>query len=137
MGFSSDSSSVRKITCIICPLGCSLKVLLNNDEIILVEGNCCQRGVIYARDEIKPKRTLITVVKVYGGVLPVVSVKTSKPIPKDLIPEAMKVISRVSVKAPVKIGDIIIKDLFGLGVDVIATREVEAIFKDISNPNGS
>lgn len=124
---SNEALNLRKITCIICPLGCSLKVLLKGDEIVLVEGNRCQRGVIYAYDEVKPKRVLMTVVKVHGGVLPVVSVKTSKPIPKSLIPEAMKAISKISVKAPVKIGDIIIKDLFGLGVDVIATREVEAV----------
>ncbi|MCX8171909.1 MAG: DUF1667 domain-containing protein [Candidatus Bathyarchaeota archaeon] len=125
--YNGASGSFRRITCIICPLGCSLKVLLKDDEVILVEGNRCQRGVIYARDEVKPKRTLITVVKVYGGVPPVVSVKTSKPVPKDLISEAMKIISKISVKAPVKIGDIIIRDLLGLGVDVVATRGVEAV----------
>ncbi|MEM2150831.1 MAG: DUF1667 domain-containing protein, partial [Candidatus Bathyarchaeia archaeon] len=118
--------NLRRITCIICPLGCALKVLLKNGEVVSVEGNRCQRGVMYAKDEVKPKRTLITVVKVYGGALPVVSVKISKPIPKDLIPEAMKAVSKVSVRAPVKIGDVIIKNLLGLGVDVIATRDVEA-----------
>ncbi|MEM3478644.1 MAG: DUF1667 domain-containing protein [Candidatus Bathyarchaeia archaeon] len=102
-------------------------MLLKDGKVVLVEGNRCQRGVTYAHSEVKPKRALITVVKVHGGVLPVVSVKTSKPIPKDLIPEAMKAISKISVKAPIKIGDVIIKDLFSLGVDIIATREVEAV----------
>ncbi|MEM2026922.1 MAG: DUF1667 domain-containing protein [Candidatus Bathyarchaeia archaeon] len=123
---SGEAPNLRRITCIICPLGCALKVLLKNGEVVSVEGNRCQRGVMYAKDEVKPKRTLITVVKVYGGALPVVSVKISKPIPKDLIPEAMKAVSKVSVRAPVKIGDVIIKNLLGLGVDVIATRDVEA-----------
>lgn len=127
METSNRVSNLRKITCIICPLGCALNVLLKDDEVVLVEGNRCQRGVIYAKDEVKPKRTLITVVKVYGGVLPVVSVKTSKPIPRELIPEAMKAVSKVSIRAPVKVGDVIVKNLLGLGVDVIATRDVEAI----------
>lgn len=127
VGLFNETSNLRKITCIICPLGCALRVLLKDNEVVLVEGNRCQRGVIYAKDEAKPKRTLITVVKVYGGALPVVSVKTSKPIPKDLIPEAMKAVSKISMKAPVKVGDVVVKNLLGLGVDVIATRDVEAI----------
>jgi len=123
----AEGQNTREITCIICPLGCTLRVLLKGEGVIKVEGNRCQRGIIYAQGEVKPRRTLITVVKVYGGELPVVSVKTSKPIPKDLIPEAMKVISRVSVKAPVKAGDVIVENLLGLGTDVIATRDVKAV----------
>jgi len=116
-----------KLTCIVCPLGCKIKLLVKDSEVLSIEGNRCPRGAVFAQSEINPRRTLITVLKVNGGGLPVVSVKTSKPIPKDLIPKAMKDLSKVIVKAPVRAGDIIVRNLLGLGVDVIATRDVEKI----------
>jgi len=124
-----------EFTCIICPLGCKLKVLLEDNKIVLIEGNKCPRGEVYAQNEIDPKRTLITVVRVVNGDLPVVSVKTSKPIPKNLIPKAMEFLSKVVVKAPIKVGDIIVKGLLGLGVDVLATRKVEAYKNILVNPD--
>lgn len=116
-----------EFTCIVCPLGCRLRVLLEEGGIASVEGNRCSRGVVYAQNEVDPKRTLITVVEVLGGDLPVVSVKTSKPIPKNLIPAAMRFLSKLVVKAPVKVGDVLVEDLLGLGVDVVATRKVETV----------
>lgn len=122
----SGGGSTLKLTCTVCPLGCRLTVSVKRDRVVSVEGNRCPRGLSYARNEVKPKRTLITVVKVGGGDLPVVSVKTSKPIPKELIPEATRILSKVEVKAPVRVGDVIVENLLGLKVDVVATRRVEA-----------
>lgn len=119
------STLTLEFTCIICPLGCKLKVILEGNKITSIEGNRCSRGVIYAQNEIDPKRTLITVIRVVGGNLPVVSVKSSEPIPKNLIPEAMKFLSKVIVKAPIKVGDTVITDLLRLGINVLATRNVE------------
>ncbi len=116
-----------KLTCIVCPLGCKIKLLVKDSEVLSIEGNRCPRGAVFAQSEINPRRTLITVLKVNGGDLPVVSVKTSKPIPKDLIPKAMKDLSKVIVEAPVRAGDTIVKNLLGLEVDVVATRDVEKI----------
>ena len=124
----SEKSGARtlKLTCIVCPLGCKLKLLVKDSKVLSIEGNRCPRGILFAQSEINPRRTLITVLKVDGGNLPVVSAKTSKPIPKDLISEAMKTLSKVIVKAPIKIGDVIVKNLLGLKVDVIATRNAAA-----------
>ena len=126
---SSEKPHTRtlKLTCIVCPLECKIKLLVKDSEVLSIEGNRCPRGAVFAQSEINPKRTLITVLKVNGGDLPVVSVKTSKPIPKDLIPKAMKDLSKVIVEAPVKAGDTIVKNLLGLEVDVVATRDVEKI----------
>jgi len=102
-------------------------VLLEGSRIISIEGNKCPKGIIYVQNEIDPKRILITVIKVVGGNLPVVSVKTSEPIPKNLRLDAMKILSKVVIKAPIKVGDIVVKNLLELGANVIATRDVVAV----------
>lgn len=116
---------VLEFTCIVCPIGCRLRATLEDGEVRSVEGNRCPRGIVYAQNEVEPKRVLISVVKVSGGNLPVVSVKTSGPMPKEMIPEAMRTLSKVTVQAPVKIGQVIIKDFLGLKINVIATRNVD------------
>ena len=118
------------VKCIICPIGCDITVTLGENKVLSIEGNGCPRGLEYARNEIlNPRRYLMTVVRVRNGDLPVVSVKSSKPIPKKLIKRAMMEIAKIEVKAPIRIGDIIIKNLLGLDVNIIATREVKKIDK--------
>lgn len=123
----SNATRTLTFTCIICPIGCRLKVLVRDSSLISIDGNRCPRGTVYAQNEINPKRTLITVVNVKGGNLPVVSVKSSEPIPKSLIPKAMEVLSKITIQAPIKIGDIVAQNLLGLGVDIVATRSVEKL----------
>ena len=110
----------KELTCIACPLGCSVTVTLDGDKIISVEGNTCPRGKEYAITECTaPVRTLTTTVRCTDGSL--LSVKTARPIPKDKMMEAMAVISSATATPPVSVGDVIIKGLFG--TDVIATQE--------------
>lgn len=117
---------IRELTCINCPLGCQLKVEMNGDEIISVSGNTCKRGEVYARKEVvSPTRTVTSTVSVEGGVHPVVPVKTKGDIPKSEIFDCMKEINKVSVCAPVHIGDVIIKNVLGSGVDVVATANMK------------
>ncbi|MFI3324710.1 MAG: DUF1667 domain-containing protein [Clostridia bacterium] len=112
----------RNLVCIQCPIGCNLTVNLDKGEVVNVEGNTCKRGEIYAKKEvIAPTRTVTSTIKVLGGKLPVVSVKTSIDIPKDKIFECMKEINKLSVKAPVKIGDIIIQNVCQTTANIIAT----------------
>ncbi len=127
MKSTSGNTRTLELTCITCPIGCKLKVLLEGSRIISIEGNKCPKGIIYVQNEIDPKRILITVIKVVGGNLPVVSVKTSEPIPKNLRLDAMKILSKVVIKAPIKVGDIVVKNLLELGANVIATRDVVAV----------
>ena len=115
----------REMVCVSCPIGCAVTVELDdNNEVVSVKGNTCPRGDKYARQECThPERMLTSTVKLEGGKLPVISVKSAPPIPKEMLFEAMKEINKVTLKAPVKIGDIVIKDILGTGVDIIATNE--------------
>ena len=113
----------RDLTCVACPLGCPIAVEYTETEVISVTGNTCKRGDAYARTEIfNPTRSLTSSVKVCGGILPVVPVKSSKPVPKDMLFDCMKVINSVCVEAPVKIGQVIIENILDTGADIVATN---------------
>lgn len=116
---------VRELTCIGCPLGCQLTVTMGENEI-KVEGNTCPRGEAYAKKEVtNPTRIVTSTVKVEGGTIERVSVKTVSDIPKGSIFECMKEIHAAKVKAPVHIGDVILADCAGTGVAVVASKNVE------------
>lgn len=113
------------LICIGCPMGCMIKVDMEGSEVKAVTGNTCKRGDKYARNEVtNPTRTVTSTVKVSGGVLPVVSVKTKTDIPKDRIFDCMKEIDSVTVNAPVHIGDVVLANVCGTGVDVVATKNI-------------
>jgi len=115
----------RRFICTICPRGCEIKVEVDNGRIAKISGNQCVRGLEYVRQEVKePMRIVMSVVKVRGGDLPTVSVKTDRPVPKRLIPEIMKELADLEVKPPIKIGEKIIENLMGMNVNVVATRPV-------------
>ena len=112
----------RQLTCIICPRGCSLTVVPDANPVT-VTGNGCPRGEKYGREEcLHPVRTVTSIVRVKNREDTMVSVKTADPIPKEKIFECMEQIRSAAVDAPVQIGDIILKDVFG--TDVIATKNV-------------
>lgn len=114
---------IRNLTCVACPLGCSIEVEIEESQVVSVKGNTCKRGDQYARTEVtNPVRSLTTSVKLDGGIHPVVPVKSSGAIPKDKMFDCMNVINSVTAKAPVKIGDVIIKNILDLGVDIVATN---------------
>lgn len=113
----------RDLTCVACPLGCSITVEYEGTEIFSVTGNTCKRGDAYARTEVvNPTRSIASTVKVVGGMHPVVPVKTSCSVPKTMIFDCMKEINSVCVEAPVKIGQVIIKNILGTGADILATN---------------
>ena len=113
----------KNLICVSCPLGCPIEVEIENGEVVSVTGNTCKRGDAYARSVItNPVRSLTTSVKVENGLHPVVPVKSSGPVPKDKMFDCMKEINSVTVKAPVKIGDVVIENILGLGVDIVATN---------------
>ena len=115
---------VRELTCIGCPLGCSLTVKMDG-ETIEVKGNTCRRGEDYAKKEVtNPTRIVTSSVHVTGGNLEMVSVKTQRDIPKDKIFAVMEEIRKVTAQAPVAIGDVLIDNCAGTGVSVVATKNV-------------
>ena len=116
----------RRLTCIGCPMGCPLVVTMDGGDVVSVTGNTCKRGEIYGRKEVtNPTRIVTSTVRVSGGSIEVVSVKTKEDIPKGKIFDCVKALKTVEVAAPVHIGDVIMKDVAGTGVDVVATKNVE------------
>lgn len=116
---------MREMICITCPLGCHLKVDDSNLEDIKVTGNNCARGIKYAKDEcISPKRVVTSIVKVKNGQIKMVSVKTTDAIAKDLIFKTLDELKKITLVAPVKINDVVIKNIFDTGIDIIATKNV-------------
>lgn len=115
----------RELICIGCPLGCPITVEMNGAEVVSVTGQTCKRGEDYARKEVtNPTRIVTSTVMVEGGHLDMVSVKTENDIPKGKIFDCVKALKGIRVKAPVHIGDIIVKDVAGTGVNIIATKEI-------------
>ncbi len=115
----------RELICIGCPLGCPLTVELEKGEVIRVTGNTCKRGEVYARKEVtNPTRIVTSTIRVIGGDRPLVSVKTQEDIPKDKIFACMKEVNGTWVEAPIHIGDVVIENVAGTGIPVIATKEV-------------
>ena len=114
---------MKELICIVCPKGCHLTV--DEENGYAVSGNNCPRGEEYGKNEvIAPKRTITSTVKVRGGLYPRLPVKTDKPIPKELIFEAMKLLDAVELTAPVKVGDVVIENVLGTGASFIATRNM-------------
>ena len=115
----------RNLICIGCPLGCMVKVELEDGQIKSITGNTCKRGEAYARKEVTaPTRIVTSTVRVEGGSIAMVSVKTKSDVPKDKIKEVMKALNGLTVKAPVRIGDVIVSNVADTGVDVVATKMV-------------
>ena len=119
------AASTQNLTCIRCPRGCSLTVTLDENQVVSVEGNACRRGDIYARAEVtNPVRTVTSIVPVEGsGIAHMVSVKTAGEVPKSKVLDVIGELADITVEAPVAIGDVILADVCGTGIDVVATRK--------------
>lgn len=115
---------MKNLICIVCPKGCHLQV--DEDNGYAVTGNSCPRGAEYGKTELlHPTRVLTSTVRVDGGLHRRLPVKTTAPIPKELMFEAMNALNGVTLTAPVTVGQVVIANLLGTGVDVVATREMK------------
>ncbi len=115
----------KEMICIGCPMGCYLTIDYVGKTIRDVNGNRCKVGLEYAEKEISnPERTLTTTVKVKNGHLPLVSVRTNKPISKNKIFDTMDLLAKIEVEAPVKIGESIVQNIFNTGVNIVATKNI-------------
>ena len=118
---------MTELICICCPMGCRLNVE-SKENGFKVTGNGCPRGEMYAITELTaPTRTVTSSVKISGGDCVMVSVKTDKPIAKELIFKSLEALGGVSLTAPVHIGDIVLENVLGTGVNFVATRDVNKI----------
>lgn len=113
----------RNLTCIVCPMGCSLEVELDGDKVVSVAGNTCKRGEKYAESEcLNPERTITSTVRCQNGA--VVAVKTNVPVPKGMMFECMKEINAIEASLPIRRGDVIIRNILGTNADIIATADL-------------
>ena len=118
----------RVLTCIGCPLGCEISVTLDKGNVTDVVGYTCNRGLNYAKKEVvAPERTFTGSIKIIGGTVNKVSVKTDKEISKSMMLEVAKKVKTLKVKAPVKIGDIVAKNIAGTKSNIIITKNVSIL----------
>ncbi len=116
----------KELTCIGCPMGCSLLVELMDDGEIKVTGSSCKIGDTYGVKEcLNPTRILTTTLDVVGGIYSKLSVKTERDIPKAMLFRCLKALKDIKVQAPVHIGDIIYENIENTGVNIVATRNIE------------
>lgn len=114
---------IKKLICVECPRSCALSADIENCRVKKVIGNECPKGEKYAISETEnPQRILTATVLTEGISLKMMPVRTDKPIPKQKILEAAKEIRKITVKQPLKPGDIVINNFLNLGVNLIATR---------------
>ena len=115
---------IRNLICIGCPLGCSLVVTMENEEVVNITGYTCKRGEIYGKKEVtNPTRIVTSTVCVEGGKTKMLSVKTREDIPKSKVFACMKALKGVVVQGPIEMGQVIVENVAGTGVDIIATKE--------------
>lgn len=118
-------STQKTVICVVCPVGCEIGVSKVSGGDTQLSGFRCARGEEYARMELdNPRRILTTTVKVREGIMPLLPVRTRTPIPKDEMFTIMTSLADLVIEAPVKMGDVVVRNILGLGTDVIATRDL-------------
>lgn len=119
----------RDMICIVCPVGCHMQIIEDKDSETgyIVNGATCNRGPVYGVKELSnPTRLLTSTVKIKGGTIPRIPVRTDKEIPKDKIFEVMAIINKIELNAPVKMGDVLAANILNLDVNIISSRSVSA-----------
>ncbi|MCD8067961.1 MAG: DUF1667 domain-containing protein [Lachnospiraceae bacterium] len=114
----------KELICIVCPMGCQLLVQVEGAEVKSVRGNTCPRGDAYARKEVTNPTRIITTTVCVEGWDEMLSVKTAEGIPKGKIMDCVRSLKNIRVKRPVHIGDVILEDVAGTGIPVVATKNI-------------
>jgi len=121
-------SEQREFICVTCPVGCSIQAEVDGDVLIALQGQACQRGEAFVREELTaPRRMLTTTVRVTGGRLPLVPVRSNVPVPKALMFEIARALREVELTAPVADHETVLADALGSGVDIVTSRGMEAV----------
>ena len=118
----------KVMNCIMCPMGCELTATIEDGTVTSVVGNTCPRGAKYAKDELThPMRMLTSTVRIDGGALHLLPVVSKTTLPKGMILDCAEELRGVVAKAPVHVGDVIVPNILGLGVDIVASRDMAAV----------
>lgn len=123
----SDRAETFVYLCIQCPIGCRLEVDAADDQVIAVRGASCTHGERYARQEhVDPRRAVSTTVALAGANVARLPVRTARPVPKGRVREVVRAVRRIETRAPVRRGQVVLDDVAGLGIAVVATRTFPA-----------
>jgi len=118
-------AEIKNFLCVACPVGCALKVEVQGKEALRVDGNTCPRGVKYAESEVSnPTRTFTSTIRVKNGALPVCPVRSRAPLPLERVFDVTREVAKISMSAPITIGQILIENVCGTGTDIVATRSL-------------
>ncbi len=118
-------SEQRQFICVTCPVGCTIEATVEEGKLVGIQGQACKRGMAFVEEELTaPKRTLTTTVRVVGGVLPLVPVRSSKPLPKGMLLPAAALLRDVVLQAPVIEHQLVVQNILQTGVDIIASRDL-------------
>ncbi len=120
---------MKKLICITCPMSCQLQIQLDEEgQIVQVSGNRCPRGALYAKKELTaPERMITSTVRIQGALHPLLPIVSEKAIPKEKIFDVMAEIRKVTVKAPIFVGDVILSNVCQTGVDILASKTMEQV----------
>jgi CxxC motif-containing protein len=118
----------QNLICITCPRGCSLTVSYDDQDQMIITGNHCLRGTAYAKAELTdPRRMIASTVRIHGGIHKMLPVSTNAPFPKAKIMDLMALLKSIEIDAPVKMGDVLIENVLGTGIAVIASRSMNQL----------
>lgn len=118
-------TSEEKITCVGCPMGCLVTLTISNSEVVAFDGSKCKQGEKYVIEEYRnPVRILTTTLLTQGSSQPLLPVRTAGPIPKIKMMSGAEALAKVRVKPPIKIGEVVVSEADGIGVDVVATADL-------------
>lgn len=113
----------RQFICVTCPVGCTIDATVEDRELLEIQGQACKRGVAFVREELTaPRRTLTTTVRVRGGVLPLVPVRSAGALPKELISSIVRDLREIVLDAPIAEHQVVVRDVHGTGIDIITSR---------------
>lgn len=119
------SVEMKQLNCINCPMGCLLTVTVKDGKVTSVTGNTCPRGEAYGQQELtNPQRMLTSTIRIAHGALPLLPVVSKATLPKGRIIDCANALRDVVVEAPVKAGDVVVPNILGLGVDIVASRDM-------------
>lgn len=116
----------KDIICTVCPLGCHIAVEGEGEKIVSMEGYGCARGKQYATTEFShPVRILTSTVKTDSGKIPLVPVRSTRPVPKEKLFECMRMLNQCKVKLPIRLYDVVVQNICGTGIDIVTTEAVK------------
>jgi CxxC motif-containing protein len=114
-----------EFVCVVCPTSCVVNAEWDETGLLSIDRAQCKLAWDYISGEIlDPRRTVTTTVLVQDGDLPLVSVKTDRPVPKELVIDVMEELADVVVVAPIEIGEVIVPDVLGTDSAIVATRKI-------------